>query len=483
MAPAPYFDDLFIVPEPGGEASEPHVLAVPSAGGWTLPRWIHAARHGRPARELDDPFWPAAIQRELRRQLAIDVSVLHGDLYDERDADIGDRRTVFVVECQNPDWSPPAGARWVGRSDLAALPLRDDVPGSALAAWFAEAEDRGRGAGQQDGRPPWQRPGWLAMALAWVHQEVERRDLSVTGPAEQLGTKIGRYLMRVPTTAGRVYFKAVPAMYAREAGILRLLATAAPGAVPTLLALDADRCWHLTLDAAGTSFAERQEIAEWTDALEVFGRLQVACADRIEALLAVGCTDLRLEAVVAQIEPLLADTAALQVGQPGGLAPAELDSLCRLVPRLRSACDRLVQYDVAPTLVHGDFLPENIAVADGRPVFFDWCEATVSHPFFSAIRFLASARWHGRFVRDDPALYARLRDAYLGPWADREPSPRLLTAFELARAIQPLQHALTYWHLLRLLVVSDRRAGDRWERRTVIAASLRRLLEQRLDRP
>jgi hypothetical protein len=53
----------------------------------------------------------------------------------------------------------------------------------------------------------------------------------------------------------------------------------------------------------------------------------------------------------------------------------------------------------------------------------------------------------------------------------------LVNAFELARALQPVQHALTYGHLYRRLA-SEGSAHRAWERRGVAAASLKRLLDQ-----
>src|SRR5262245_33494028 len=184
------------------------------------------------------------------------------------------------------------------------------------------------------------------------------------------------------------------------------------------------------------------------------------------------CPDLRPAALVAQLETLLADADALLVGRPGGLTDAQRRDLAALGPRLRAALDRLAGGAVPPTLVHGDFLPGNVAAAAGRPVFVDWGEATVSHPFFSPVRFLASVRFRGRAVRADPALEARLRDAYLEPWMCLAPLVRLTAAFALARALQPLQYALTY----RQLLAAAGPASPRWERRTVATASLRRLL-------
>src|SRR5438874_1393059 len=139
MERLPRFHDAFIISGPlGAPASSPSpVLLLSSAEGWALPTWVHDARYGRTARELDDPFWPAAIQEELRRRLGVEAIVLHADLHDVRDPHTGDRYTVFVLEHCSPCSTPPAGARWVSRDELATLPEVDAAHRSALEAWYA----------------------------------------------------------------------------------------------------------------------------------------------------------------------------------------------------------------------------------------------------------------------------------------------------------------------------------------------------------
>jgi hypothetical protein len=472
----PHFEDAFVIPETSG-AGRARVLLLPGDGGWALPRWVHAARHGRTGRDLDDPFWPAALQRALRRRLGIEATVLHADLCDERDPATGDRYTVFVAEHHSPGWTPPEGARWVGPDELGSLPLADERHRAALASWIAEPGAAGGGRGRRvrrPWRPPWQRPGWFAGAVAWAAARLRRRGIAVTGPAELLGTKVGRALLRLPTDGGAAYLKALPPMYAREPRLLRLLAASFPGAVPDVLAVDARRRWHLTRDHGGVDLGGVGVPAVWERALSAFAELQRALAGRLTDLLAAGCPDLRPAALAAQLEPLLEGADALFVGRPGGLTDAERRDLAALGPRLRAALDRQAVEAPPPSLVHGDFLPANVAVAAGRPVFVDWCEATVSHPFFSPVRFLAAAHARGRAVGEDPALDARLRAAYLEPWTALAPPGRLAEAFGLACALQPLQHALTY----RQLLAAAGPAARTWERRTVAAVSLRRLLAQ-----
>lgn len=467
----PLFHDSFILPS----ASASHVLLLRDVGGWALPQWVHLARYGRTARELDAPFWPAGIQEELRRRLGIETTVLHAGLHDVRDPSTGDRHTVFVLENHCPRWTPPTGARWVGRDELAGLPLAISEHRFVLEAWYAEAE----GDGTSGDRPPWQRPGWFAIAIAWVAEQLCRHGAATVGPAEQLGTKVARFLMRVRTTEGTAYFKAVPAMYCREYHVLGLLHAKHPAHVPELLAGDTDRHWIMTRGREGTNLSQVDDLGAWEAALHAFARIQIACAAHTEALLTAGCTDLALETLEAQFLTLLSDGDALLVGEPSGLSLTDVDALRALAPSLRRACERLASHALPPSLVHNDLLPANVVVeTDGSPVFFDWCEATVSHPFFSPVRFLASATWKGEPVGSTPELYARLRGAYLQRWTVFEPAEKLVEAFGLARALQPVHHALTYWHLYRFLA-AEGGMHQAWERRGVAALSLKRLLDQR----
>lgn len=57
-----------------------------------------------------------------------------------------------------------------------------------------------------------------------------------TGPAEQVKTWNLSCLLRLPTTTGTVWCKAVPAFSAHEGAIMRRVAAIRPGLVPLVLA-------------------------------------------------------------------------------------------------------------------------------------------------------------------------------------------------------------------------------------------------------
>src|SRR5206468_11932758 len=139
-----------------------------------------------------------------------------------------------------------------------------------------------------------------------------------------------------PAIGETAYFKAVPAMYAREGGVLRLLNRLAEGEhrahVPDLLACDAERHWILTRGREGVRLSDVDNLAAWEAALQAFAGIQVACAAHTGALLAAGSTNLPLETLAAQFVSLLSDGHALLVGEPGGLAAADVEALRALAP-------------------------------------------------------------------------------------------------------------------------------------------------------
>ncbi|MFZ5820583.1 MAG: hypothetical protein ACOYYJ_11860 [Chloroflexota bacterium] len=54
----------------------------------------------------------------------------------------------------------------------------------------------------------WHDPAWLEQAHTWIRAEAERRSIQLRGEIEQNHTYAWPTLMRVPSSAGRLFFKA-----------------------------------------------------------------------------------------------------------------------------------------------------------------------------------------------------------------------------------------------------------------------------------
>ena len=75
------------------------------------------------------------------------------------------------------------------------------------------------------------------------------------------------------------------------------------------------------------------------------------------------------------------------------------------IPALVDACHALAASGVPDSLEHGDLTADEVILGEMGPVFLDWSDGSITHPFLSAASLLAD-----RTDDDDRA------EAYLGPW-------------------------------------------------------------------
>ncbi|MDQ3856133.1 MAG: aminoglycoside phosphotransferase family protein, partial [Chloroflexota bacterium] len=239
---------------------------------------------------------------------------------------------------------------------------------------------------EQPDMMPWARSGWLDEVSRWIDLELERHGIGASGPIEQPHSYPWSTVLRVPTASGSVYFKAVSPVDPHEPALLAALARWRPHCVPEILSVDTIHGWVLMRDA-GRMLRERirptKDMRPWLPVLPLYAELQIAHAERVSQLLALGVPDRRLSVLPGLYGPLLADDEVLRVGLPDGLSPEEHRALLSLSPRVVELCERLAGYGIPETLNHGDLTDGNVLLRDGRTAFIDWGDACVSHPFYS----------------------------------------------------------------------------------------------------
>lgn len=295
---------------------------------------------------------------------------------------------------------------------------------------------------------PWSQPGWLDEAHAWIHAELARLNQGVVGVIEQPHTRPWSTILRVPTDRGTVYFKAVGSDAAHEVPLTVALARGWPNYSLSVLAADTERGWLLLPDGGPTLrslIREDKDTSRWETVLSVYADLQVAMAERVHDLLRMGVPDRRLDRLPALYEGLLADTDMLRVDRPNGLTTDEYRRLQALAPRFTTLSQELAAFGLPETLHHGDFHDANVFWQDGRPVFFDWGDSVISHPFFSLRTVLVSLEMS---LGDEAAAgqaFTHLLDAYLEPWTPYVPLAELKKARRLAYLVGVVNGALT-WH-------------------------------------
>jgi len=268
----------------------------------------------------------------------------------------------------------------------------------------------------------WEDPTWVAKAHGWIGDRLHDLGMARTGEIEQPHVRDWSTVMRVPTDAGDVWFKANTDVLAFEAGLVALLAERRPDVVPPLLAWDDASGWMLMADAGSmlrTVEPEEPWLDGWHDVLPRYAALQVALTDDVETLLALGVPDLRLATLPQRYEQVLDEVGAEQRFRDA-------------VPRVVDLCDRLAAFGIVETVEHDDLHDAQVFVRDGRFRVLDWGDACIAHPFFTlSVTLEGVLRW-GLYDVENAVDTAPFRDEYLAPFAAAYPGVDLVAAVEPA---------------------------------------------------
>jgi hypothetical protein len=418
-------DYYFVVPDEG----DTHVLLVPEGKLWTLP---HIRQAGRYAWQST-----AHVNRAANEALGIRATTRRCA---SPDMDPGSpiQEMVYVIENHSASWTLPTTARWVDAFDLRTLALVTPGMSRVLEEWFAWAH-----AANAALRVPWYRAGWMKEAGAWMVQQLAMLDSGPTGPVEQVCSWQRSCVLRVPTTHGNVYFKAVPAVLDEEIGVSVLLDHEYPGMVAEVMAVEPQRRWLLMRDMGEKTLDSVPGLEQWKTAVHAYAQLQVGFVDATRRFAIAGCPNRGLLQLVESVDRLLTDTVALKPEQPEGLTMKQIHALHYRARALKIAAHRLGTLRLPVSVDHGDFWAGQIVAGHRNPVFIDWSDATISHPFFS-MAFFSDDDEMRPYLGDIGEASQQLRDAYLEPWTVYEPYDTLTQAWSIACSLAPLSTALQY---------------------------------------
>ena len=312
-------------------------------------------------------------------------------------------------------------------------------------------------------RRAWARAGWFDQTARWMSETLRSQGIAVYEAVTQVRTWERSCLLRVATSLGQVYCKAVPAMFAHEVPLTQSLGTRYPAHAPRVLAQDRERHLLLMRDFDGPSLSDLGDYACWEQSVSTFATLQRESAMHTAALTAMGCPYRPLDQLANDISMLLADTDALFL-DGRGLRPMEIAALRSRLPHFLALCQELSRHRLPYALEHGDFGPANVAWVEQAPLFFDWSDSSVAHPFFSMCFF------PGELEEVFPTAtnwQRRQQMAYLEAWTHDESLEQLQRAFEIAQVLGPLHHASRY-HRFMLPQMEAK-----WEMELMIPAYLR----------
>jgi hypothetical protein len=224
--------------------------------------------------------------------------------------------------------------------------------------------------------------------LAWIDERVQR-----AGDVELERTRPWPAIARVPTAEGLLWFKEDPPADDFEPALTALLSGRRQDGLPDVIAWEGRRMLtrHVgprlrdALDAGKTWPA-------WKEIIPLYAEVQIDFMGVVDSALALGTPDDRPE--------LLPDRYAALGGDRLDVVGAAAERLAGTVP-----------LTVADMEAHDG----NIFVREGRPIFIDWAEAVVTHPFVGPLQALRSATERGGY-EPGSAEVERLRDLYLEPF-------------------------------------------------------------------
>lgn len=296
----------------------------------------------------------------------------------------------------------------------------------------------------------WHDPDWQKQAHEWIRAEAKRKSIQLTGEIEQPHALAWSTVMRVPSSKGMLFFKATADETIHEIALTEKLAAWLPDCMPDLVASDPARGWMLMRDGGEqlrASIRPTKDVTPWEPVITKYAEAQIGLAQHVDEVLALGIPDHRLAALPALYAQLLTDEEILMIDKDKGLTSADFEKLQTMKPRFEQICADLAAFRIPESIDHGDFHDGNVLVKDGRIIFFDWGDASVTHPFVSLRTFFVSMEI--ALDIDDWAPptseMLALRDSYLARWEGFASKEQLLRAYHISRPVASIVKALL-WH-------------------------------------
>ena len=311
----------------------------------------------------------------------------------------------------------------------------------------------------------WHNLEWQKQAHDWIRTQANQQALQITGKIDQPHANPWSTVMHVPTNMGTIFFKATAPETIYEIALTKKLADLHPDLMPELIATDPTRGWMLMRDGGEqlrASIRPTQDIKPWEPIITRYAELQISLADHVSEFLALGIPDHHPVILPALLTQLLADEEILMIDQEKGLTTKEFNQLQNLQPPFQETCVEISALGIPDSLNHGDFHDGNVLIKNGRITFFDWGDASVTHPFVSLRTFFVSIEIALKL--DDyhftPEM-AALLDRYLEPWQKFASRQDLLKVYKLSKPVASVAKTLA-WHQTIARLSGDLRAEYAW---------------------
>lgn len=338
---------------------------------------------------------------------------------------------VFALHKHDASWQLPAVAKWIKFRDLPGLSFLIPEHQDCVSKWISSAND------ESWRHVPWSSPHWRDRAHKWIRECVEKSGAILLSEPVQVRVWAISCVLRVETSAGTLYFKAVPDFFGHAPVLERYLEKHFPQHFVEIVEIETNEHWMLTKEWAGHAPDTSEE---WHHVLRTLTSIQLHCKDNIDELFSFACKDRRLAALPELLRPVFDELKNAEMRKLYGINEEESNELARRLQLLPQLCQKLSNCGLPETLIHGDLWGSNVIFRDEKsgksPLIFDWTDASITHPFIDVYCLLTS----------EPDLSKRpiLRQAHIDVWSEHFPERTVIEALELSEQIAPFYYLHAY---------------------------------------
>jgi hypothetical protein len=335
-----------------------------------------------------------------------------------------------ILESLEPHGQIPHGYVSCPILELPQSELRDALRAAIIRVLRGQAVEFGRYA----------RIGWLEDLRQYL-----RADLITE--IHHINSGINFCLLSMNCDGRRLWFKGVGKPNTREYPVTAELARRFPKYLPVIVLEIPEWSAWVAEEVPGTALSESSAISDWEDALRALALLQWDAAEFVDVFSSIGAVDWTSSRLLQASKSFFADAETVMLAQTSTRAvPLTTRELSHLREDIELALAEIANSGIPNTLVHGDIGHGNVLTSPWGPVFLDWAESYIAHPFISAEHLIADLE--RRFGLTDRQK-SELRWRYALHWAGYTDPDTLRRVVTTAPAIASFAYAVIAWETHR----------------------------------
>lgn len=283
--------------------------------------------------------------------------------------------------------------------------------------------------------------GWIDTLLTKLDATQDRSSKPII---RQLNQGTDFCLLSLTYAGGRkLWFKAVGEPNTHEYTLTRELARRFPTYLPKILATIPEWNAWVMEDVEGVPLNESADVHVCEGALTALAVMQKEVAADAASLSALGAKDWKFSRIAALSKAFFLEAKrAMQAQTSSNATPLSNSDLFRLKCDIDVALEEFMYSNIPDTLLHCDIGHGNIIATSRGPVFLDWAETAIGHPYLTAEHLLADFT---RLNNVSTKRQSALRRSYSTHWKGYLESRKLDTVTALAPSVAAFVYALMAW--------------------------------------